>query len=107
MMLFGEFVNGDYLVELVVIMNWIDIKVENNLDKFGWEVFDFDKFDVIEMIGFVVVMVVCDLGVKVIVVVIVFGYMVWMIFKYCFFVDILVFIFDECMECGLMINWGV
>lgn len=68
---------------------------------------EFDKIDVIEIIGLFVVCVVKNLGVKIIVVVIELGYIVKMILKYCLDVDILVVIFDECIKCGLMLNWGV
>ena len=106
-MLSGESANGDYPVESVATMNRIDIKAENNLDKFGREVFDFDKSDVTETIGSAVATAARDLGVKAIVAATASGYTARMISKYRPSADILALTFDERTERGLMINWGV
>lgn len=105
-MLSGESANGDYPVESVATMNRIDIKAENNLDKFGREVFDFDKSDVTETIGSAVATAARDLGVKAIVAATASGYTARMISKYRPSADILALTFDERTERGLMINWG-
>ena len=57
--------NGDY--QLNCHDAHIDEKAENNLDKFGREVFDFDKSDVTETIGSAVANAARDLNIKTIV----------------------------------------
>lgn len=61
----------------------------------------------IEVMVLVVKDVINLMDIKLVVIFIKIGYIVRLIFKYCLNVDILVLIFDELIECGLMLNWGV
>ncbi len=106
-MLSGESANGDYPVESVATMAHIDVKAENNLDKFGREVFDFDKSDVTETIGSAVANAVRDLNIKTIVASTKSGYTARMISKYRPHADVLALTYDERVERSLMINWGI
>lgn len=106
-MLSGESANGDYPVESVVMMAHIDEKAENNLDKFGREVFDFDKSDVTETIGSAVANAARDLNIKTIVASTKSGYTARMISKYRPSADVLALTYDERVQRSLMINWGI
>lgn len=106
-MLSGESANGDYPVESVAMMAHIDEKAENNLDKFGREVFDFDKSDVTETIGSAVANAARDLNIKTIVASTKSGYTARMISKYRPSADVLALTYDERVQRSLMINWGI
>ena len=106
-MLSGESANGDYPVESVATMAHIDLKAENNLDKFGREVFDFDKSDVTETIGSAVANAARDLNIKTIVASTKSGYTARMISKYRPSADVLALTYDERVQRSLNINWGV
>lgn len=106
-MLSGESANGDYPVESVTMMAHIDEKAENNLDKFGREVFDFDKSDVTETIGSAVANAARDLNIKTIVASTKSGYTARMISKYRPSADVLALTYDERVQRSLMINWGI
>ena len=106
-MLSGESANGDYPVESVAMMAHIDEKAENNLDKFGREVFDFDKSDVTETIGSAVANAARDLNINTIVASTKSGYTARMISKYRPSADVLALTYDERVQRSLMINWGI
>ncbi len=106
-MLSGESANGEYPVESVATMNRIDIKAENHLNEFGTETFDFDKSDVTETIGSAVARADKDLGIHTIVAATASGYTARMISKYRPNADILALTFDERVQLGLTVNWGV
>lgn len=106
-MLSGESANGDYPVESVAMMAHIDEKAENNLDKFGREIFDFDKSDVTETIGSAVANAARDLNIKTIVASTKSGYTARMISKYRPSADVLALTYDERVQRSLMINWGI
>ncbi|QLL70123.1 pyruvate kinase [Lactobacillus sp. 3B(2020)] len=106
-MLSGESANGDYPVESVATMAHIDLKAEDNLDKFGREVFDFDKSDVTETIGSAVANAARDLNIKTIVASTKSGYTARMISKYRPSADVLALTYDERVQRSLNINWGV
>ena len=106
-MLSRESANGDYPVESVAMMAHIDEKAENNLDKFGREVFDFDKSDVTETIGSAVANAARDLNIKTIVASTKSGYTARMISKYRPSADVLALTYDERVQRSLMINWGI
>jgi pyruvate kinase len=107
-MLSGESANGKYPVESVKMMAKIDAKTEEYLTDFAsFQLNKFDKTDVTETVGMSVARAAKNLGVKAIVAATESGHTAKMISKYRPEADILAITFDEKIQRGLTINWGV
>jgi pyruvate kinase len=107
-MLSGESANGKYPVDSVQMMATIDEKTEEYLTDFAsFQLNKFDKTDVTETVGLSVARAAKNLGVTAIVAATESGYTAKMISKYRPEADILAITFDEKVQRGLTINWGV
>ncbi|MCD2255227.1 pyruvate kinase [Agrilactobacillus fermenti] len=110
-MLSGESANGDYPVEAVAAMSRIDQYTEEEVSNSG--VLASERFNAFpttnstESLGQSVVRVAEDLNIKTIVAATASGYTARMISKYRPNADILALTFDEKVQRGLTVNWGV
>lgn len=110
-MLSGESANGDYPVAAVAAMNKIDEQTEEEVSNSGVlasERFNaFPTTNATESLGQSVVRVAEDLNIKTIVAATASGYTARMISKYRPNADILALTFEEKVQRGLTVNWGV
>ncbi|GKQ42745.1 pyruvate kinase [Companilactobacillus sp. RD055328] len=111
-MLSGESANGDYPVEAVATMARIDERTQEQMEQ-GKNTLALQRFEeyrgsnITESIGESVVRAAEELKVKAIVTATKSGYTARMISKYRPSTDILAITFDEKVQRGLTVNWGV
>ena len=106
-MLSGESANGDYPVEAVATMARIDEKAESALALNGRHVDNFDASDTTESVAAAVAEATKNIDIKAIVASTKSGYTAKLISKYRPNADILALTYDEKVEKGLMLYWGV